>query len=122
MTRIAAIAALAMLLAGPASAHSLRLTLAAEPGCLTGEITYSDGWAGDGEIAVVGRVDASVQPERVAANAAGRFSIKATPGRYRVKVSGNEEHEVEREVEVPPGATDAACEPFVRLDIGPVPR
>ena len=111
MRRAVLLAALVSVAAGPASAHGLRLTLAAEAGCLSGRITYSDGWPGEGETAVVTRMGAGAAPLSIVADADGRFSTTAAPGRHLVKVSGDEEHEVQREIDVPAGAAAAACRP-----------
>jgi hypothetical protein len=112
MIRTALLAAsLSVLLAAPASGHGLRLTLTAEPGCLSGRIGYSDGWPGEGETATITTVDGSAAPRKVVADIDGRFSAPATPGRHRVRVVGDEDHEVEREVEVTSGVDTAPCTP-----------
>ena len=109
MMRAALLAAALVLLAGPASAHGLRLTLTAEPGCLSGRVEYSDGWPGVEEMVVITRLDAPAAPVEVRADKQGRFSAKTPPGRYRVRVTGDEEHEVKREVDVPAGEPRTSC-------------
>lgn len=97
-------------MAAPAFAHGLRLEVRAEGACLIGHVAYSDGWPGAQEVVRVADTAGASVPERTAtADDQGRFAVSVVPGRtYRVSVSGDEEHRVERELSI------AAVEPSER--------
>lgn len=93
---------------GPVQAHGLRLQVEAKGACLVGQVSYSDGWPGAGEVVRVADADTRKAAERtVTADDQGHFSLPVDTGRtYRVTVSGDEEHEVHKTVEVEPLESD----------------
>jgi hypothetical protein len=94
----------------PAAAHGLRLTLTAEPGCLSGQVSYSDGWPGADEVVSLSRMDKPAAALTAKADAEGRFSVPVPGGDYLAVVIGDEEHEVRRTIDVPPSSSPSpAC-------------
>lgn len=122
------VATVALLLAGAAVAHGLRLTLLADGDAVRGQAFYGDGAPARGErVTLFAAPDGMVALAQAATDADGRFRLPTEPGKsYRVVVEGDEGHRAEAVVVAGSGARASNASPaadtaaLVRNEIAPL--